>query len=381
MKKRKKNFKPTIVDVFSGVGGLSLGASRAGFELASAVELDARAMATHQANFPQAHHVEQDVATLRGRDLLSAAGLQQGELVGLIGGPPCQGFSVIGQRDRLDPRNDMFAQFMRLVAEIRPAFFMVENVPGIQNKQYRRLLKSALNLVPKRYCMLDPFTVSANEFGAPTVRKRVIFFGYDPHRVEDLKVVDFEAAKPADVDCMNVRAALHGMPLDVSENSIDEDKSWRCVRVEREGWFYDRISGHIPDGVGSAIAIDRYTKNWEVQGNFGTRHSPEIARRYDALDHGEVDPITKSMRLDPVGLCPTLRAGTGPERGSFQAVRPIHYLRPRVITPREAARLQGFPDWFVLDRTKWHSFRQLGNSVSPVVAESLLSVVAPAVRN
>ncbi|MFX7922723.1 DNA cytosine methyltransferase, partial [Acinetobacter baumannii] len=71
------------------------------------------------------------------------------------------------------------------------------------------------------------------------------------------------------------------------------------------------------------------------------------------------------MKLDKLGFCPTLRAGTGPERGSYQAVRPIHPTSPRVITPREASRLQGFPDWFQFHPTKWHSFRQIGNSVSP----------------
>lgn len=152
------------------------------------------------------------------------------------------------------------------------------------------------------------------------------------------------------------------------------------MRIEKGGHYFDRIAGRIPDGVGNTNALERYAKKNEVQGNFGTRHSDELTRRYGALAYGESDPITKSVRLDPVGLCPTLRAGTGPDHGSFQAVRPIHYLRPRVITPREAARLQGFPDWFVFDRTKWHSFRQLGNSVSPLVAEALLSVVRDAVR-
>ena len=97
--------------------------------------------------------------------------------------------------------------------------------------------------------------------------------------------------------------------------------------------------------------------------------------RYASLDIGEQDPISKSVKLDPFGFCPTLRAGTGRDKGSFQAVRPIHFLSPRVITPREAARLQGFPDWFVFDKTKWHSFRQIGNSVSPLVAEQILSIL------
>lgn len=79
--------------------------------------------------------------------------------------------------------------------------------------------------------------------------------------------------------------------------------------------------------------------------------------------------------MDPNAFCPTLRAGTGPEKGSFQAVRPIHFSEARVINPREAARLQGFPDWFVLPNTIWHSFRQIGNSVSPIAAEAILKVI------
>jgi len=78
------------------------------------------------------------------------------------------------------------------------------------------------------------------------------------------------------------------------------------------------------------------------------------------------------------GFCPTLRAGTGPEKGSYQAVRPLHPTENRVITPREAARLQGFPDWFQFSPTKWHSFRQIGNSVSPILSERIFAVIRKA---
>ena len=112
-----------------------------------------------------------------------------------------------------------------------------------------------------------------------------------------------------------------------------------------------------------------------VSGCLGTRHSEKVTRRYKNLKHGGRDKISKTSRLDPKGFCPTLRAGTGKDRGSFQAVRPIHPSEDRVITPREAARLQGFPDWFRFDSTKWHSFRQIGNSVSPILAESILTKI------
>lgn len=109
-----------------------------------------------------------------------------------------------------------------------------------------------------------------------------------------------------------------------------------------------------------------------VSGFLGTIHTDEIINRYKKLSFGETDKISRSQRLNPNGFCPTLRAGTGSDKGSYQAVRPIHPTQARVITPREAARLQGFPDWFRFHPTKWHSFRQIGNSVSPLVAEAML---------
>src|SRR5262249_15802093 len=114
----------------------------------------------------------------------------------------------------------------------------------------------------------------------------------------------------------------------------------------------------------------------EVSGFFGTKHTAEVIRRFSQVKPGTMDKISKFPRLEWDSLCPTLRAGTAPDRGSYQAARPIHPDRDRVITPREGARLQGFPDWFLFHPTKWHSFQQIGNSVSPLVAESVLEFVA-----
>ena len=130
--------------------------------------------------------------------------------------------------------------------------------------------------------------------------------------------------------------------------------------------------------MGDRAALRRLRKSNEVSGFLGTVHGAEIAGRYAGVETGKSDPVSKSPRLDLDGFCPTLRAGTGPDRGSFQAVRPLHPTEARVITPREAARLQGFPDWFQFDPTKWHSFRQIGNSVSPILAERIFAVIARA---
>ena len=131
----------------------------------------------------------------------------------------------------------------------------------------------------------------------------------------------------------------------------------------------------IPDNVGNAAYIRKYRNKHLVNGCVPTKHTVAVRTRFSRLQFNERDRVSKAKRLDPNGYCPTLRAGTGPEKGSYQAVRPIHYRYNRVITPREAARLQGFPDWFELPETIWHSFRQIGNSVSPIVAEQILSVI------
>lgn len=364
-----------IIDLFAGAGGLSLGAARAGFQLASAVELDPFAMETHKKNFPNSVHLAEDVSTFTGARLLEMSRVAPGELTGLIGGPPCQGFSTMGRREVTDSRNNLFSHFFRLVDETRPAFFLAENVPGILNSQYDEIRESAINqLDPNVYIVLPPIEVQANLYGAPTTRTRIFFIGYDPLRFrQNLQSADFRP--PADTIHTTVGEALHGLPSRIDCRWLSEEAGWKKYTPLEPGFFNDKVHGQIPIGVGDPKSIARYFDLGEVSGCMGTRHSETVKARYGALKFGQTDKVSKSVRLNPDGFCPTLRAGTGRDKGSYQAVRPIHPRSARVITPREAARLQGFPDWFVFHQTKWHSFRQIGNSVSPIVSESILSVI------
>jgi DNA (cytosine-5)-methyltransferase 1 len=263
----------------------------------------------------------------------------------------------------------LFVHFFRLVAEIRPAFFLVENVPGILANEHAEVLQKGLDKLPSSYKTLEPFSVRASTYGAPTSRTRVFMFGFDPSKVAPMRAQSFAPAEAIDV---RVKDALRGLP-EVSADWQSELDSWRSVGQLPKTWFGLRAHGMVPQGVGDAAALREFASNRVVSGFLGTRHSRETVRRFNALAPGQRDSISKAARLDWNGYCPTLRAGTGPDRGSYQAVRPIHPSFPRVITPREAARLQGFPDWFVLHPTKWHAFRHIGNSVSPIVAEALLS--------
>lgn len=357
-----------VIDLFSGVGGLSLGAARAGFEVKAAVELDPFAVSTHALNFPVSKHFMTDVSTIKGKEFLNSLNINS--LDGLIGGPPCQGFSSMGKGMANDVRNDLYKHFYRLIKEMQPKFFLAENVPGILSNKYAHILDEAFSLIKDKYFILSPLKIKASDFGAPTVRTRIFFIGYLKELGEGfIKENDFLSVSP--VPPVTVKQALFGLPEYIDSEWLSDDQGWQKINKNATGPFYDKLWGQIPFHVGDPLTVKMLEKSI-VSGCLGTRHSKEVIQRYNLLAHGMIDKVSRSQKLDPDGFCPTLRAGTANDKGSYQAVRPIHPYQNRVITPREAARLQGFPDWFRFHTTKWHSFRQIGNSVSPIVAEAML---------
>ncbi len=367
--------RPSIVDLFSGVGGFSLGATRAGFSLVGAIDNDSKAMDAHCRNFPGSSHWTTDISHLKGKDIIARFGTP----TGIIGGPPCQGFSYIGKNDCSDARNKLFVDFFRIVKECSPTFFLAENVLGILGEKNSDIREEAFSHISNKYIIIPPMKFKASDYGAPTSRTRVFFFGYLPNEMIDLNRIDF--APPDDIKSVNVKNALKGLPKKIDPDRTAICEGWMKVRTSFNGNFGFRLNGHIPKGVGDKKAINVLRKDSLVSGCLGTYHSTKVARRYATIKPGKFDKISKSRRLESVGYCSTLRAGTGSERGSYQAVRPLHPTENRVITPREAARLQGFPDWFQFDSTIWHSFRQIGNSVSPILAEHLLKIINNAMIN
>ena len=244
-------------------------------------------------------------------------------------------------------------------------------MPGILHRKNAQVVDSALSKADK-YEILAPIKLVARDFGVPTSRERVFFFGYLRDQMNSLTNSEFATENPTRV---HVKEALEGLPKRIDPSWIREEDGWRRVDKDVDGIFGVKLREQIPDRVGNIDAIARLREKKEVSGCLGTRHSERVLERYIKVKQGEVDSISRSRRLEPDGFCPTLRAGTGSDKGSYQAVRPLHPTENRVITPREAARMQGFPDWFQFHPTKWHSFRQIGNSVSPILAEHLLRVI------
>lgn len=373
---------PNVIDLYAGAGGLSLGVSRAGFKVVAAIENDKHAIETHVKNFPQTAHIARDIRRVSIEEIEDASGVDRADIMGVIGGPPCQGFSSIGHGNVKDERNLLFKRFFEIVRDINPTFFVAENVPGIMREKYKGIRRDAFNLVSGKYEILEPILVNASEFGAATSRTRYFFVGIRKDIGINITKDDFFQVKIPEKNRTVVSQALEGLPLNLKYSkeqtglcTIDNAYCDRRRRHLQNNFFYTRATGNIPAGVGNPSFVARYNKEHKTNGFLMTVHTETVEDRYRELKYGEQDRISKSYKLNPFSYCPTLRAGTGPDKGSFQAVRPIHYIEARVINPREAARLQGFPDWFELPETIWHSFRQIGNSVSPIAAEAILKVV------
>lgn len=341
-----------LVDLFCGTGGFARGAERAGLSVALSVDIDPNLTFSHKHNFPKAKLLLKDISPMTGAELEQEAG---GQIDGIFGGPPCQGFSTIGKRDPLDVRRKLLDHYFRLVSETAPKFFIMENVQGLMSPTQRPELDEALKRVRKHYDIVEPQVFDASEFGAATKRKRVFVVGTHKDKCDPITLNELEEYK---APATTVRQAIGDLV--------------RADFVEEDGKGFDVWQ---LDGTASNYAKSLRNDDKKTTGLRATVHTPEVTKRFGKVPQGKMDEIGRHPRLHWDGQCPTLRAGTGADKGSYQSVRPIHPDENRVITVREAARLQGFPDKHQFHPTTWHSFRMIGNSVAPLMAEAIFRTI------
>lgn len=367
--------RPVVVDIFAGAGGLSLGFEQAGFDIVLSVEYDPTHALVHRFNFPDCGVLCRDVRTLSGKDIKQTV-LAQRSASGIdvmVGGPSCQGFSAIGQRHESDERNDLLGEFVRLVCDIRPRAFVLENVPGLLEARFddlrtgtwKRLRNAGYSL-----CGADSW-LDAADFAVPQRRKRVVVIG----------VLDGPAVEPVAADIGSrptVRDALEGLPeiekyaALMSADAVPLSDRDKARRLAASSAYARALSG-----VGGPTDLSR-PRQWDpsiATNSLRTAHSTETIRRFAETEPGGVEAVSRFYRLHLDRPARTLRAGTGRERGSHTSPRPIHPVLPRVITVREAARLHGYPDWFRFGATNWHGHRQIGNSVPPPLARAIAEAV------
>lgn len=362
--------RPIGIDLFAGAGGLSLGFEWAGFDIAAAVELDPVHCATHEYNFPKCKAICASVTDITGKEIIEKAGIKNPVDV-VFGGAPCQGFSMIGKRALDDPRNELISHFVRLVKEISPRFFVFENVKGLTVGKHKKFLLEIIELFKDSdYSVKLPYQVlNASDYGVPQNRNRLFLIGY--------KKGENEPRYPNGQNRITVAEAISDLPE--AEDYV-ELQSVDYVKVKHGR--PTEYAKQLRELNGKPFHFG-YRRDYDpnlLTSSLTTNHSELSRSRFAATPLGKTEPVSRFFKLDPNGVCNTLRAGTASDRGAFTSPRPIHPYTPRCITVREAARLHSYPDWFRFHATKWHGFRQIGNSVPPklamAVAEEIIKTMS-----
>lgn len=398
--------RPVAVDLFAGVGGMSLGFEQAGFDVVCAVESDPTHAAAHRFNFPLCEVIQSDVRSLTGVRLREAvaAGLKrhgrdESDKVDVVfGGPPCQGFSIGGLRDPEDPRNRLVEEFVRLMMALNPKAWVLENVPTMAARSLPGATSGtviewlAQRTQPAGYQVADWDVLNANRYGIPQDRRRLLVIGTRGRLKVELPV-PVTAGKPR-IPGRGLRPGEFGHPdtpaeLEACPTVADAIDDLPDIAAYKELWASDSVAltdadrariasasnyartlaGELPDD--GDFSWPRRRSPSRLTASMRTDHTAEVLARFATTLPGEREQVSRFLRLHGQGTAPTLRAGTAPDRGSYSAPRPIHHIQDRVITVREAARLHGFPDWFRPTAAKWHGFRQVGNAVPPPLSRAV----------
>jgi len=329
---------PTLqsISLFSGAGGLDLGLEAAGFTTKCCADSDPVSCMTLEKNrlmgvtgrhpfLRNASILNVDLTKVNGRYLLESSGLKKTDVELVNGGPPCQAFSIFGRRNGTkDPRGRLVFRFAELVKEITPTAFLLENVPGLrtlnQGRLFNRLLQTLSRPKHGHSYKVQFFDLEAADFGVPQFRRRLFVVG---NRLG----VEIQPPKKS-----------HGPRM------TDELSPWTTVGAALDDLPIPSIST-LP--------------------NHRTRqHSSRMISRFRALNWGERDVPTRTNKLDPNKPAFTIVVGSDKGGGKGH----IHPYEPREITPREAARLQTFPDYWILEGTIRDVIRQIGNAVPPLLA-------------
>ncbi|OIP55065.1 MAG: DNA (cytosine-5-)-methyltransferase [Helicobacteraceae bacterium CG2_30_36_10] len=326
----------TYIDLFCGAGGFSLGFDKSGFQNIFSIDIQKDYCETYQANFPSHKLVQEDITKLSNEMILKLTSMQEVDVI--IGGPPCQGFSIAGSIGRKfinDPRNRLFKEFVRVVAVVKPKYFVMENVARLythnKNKTREEIIEDFNKLGYEVKCQI----VNSADYGVPQVRKRVIFIG---SRVNDTITFPIKTH----TNYKTVKDALEDLP---KLNSGEKSTLLNHKAMKHTEQMLHKMS-FLSDG--------------------GTReHIPHNLRPKS----GDVRKYIKYNSNKPSITI------TGDMRKVF------HYAQNRALTVRELARLQTFPDSFEFKSSSIAQQQQVGNAVPPLMAEAIAKQVKNMIKN
>lgn len=338
--------KPTAIDLFAGAGGLSLGLQQAGFDVAVALDNDPVAARSYRAALGD-HMICAQIEDVSASDLMQRAGVLPGQCELLAGGPPCQGFSLQRRGTREDPRNRLVLEFMRMVEEIQPRFFLMENVSGLLSKHGRPFLEEFHHRVARLGYVVHTELLDASNFGVPQRRQRAFLIGERTNGEEP----KFRFPSPSVQKVKTVRDAIGDLPSPPADGSQHPDFANHYREARLSALNVERIK-HVPQGGGRADLPDHL----------------QLACHRNNATHRHMDVYGRLAWNAPAG---TLTA----RFDSFTRGRFAHPEEHRSLTIREGARIQTFPDKFVFFGNREDQARQVGNAVPPLLAKAIGSAI------
>ncbi len=376
---------PVLVDLFCGAGGLSLGAKLAGLKIGAALDFDANVCATYAANFPETPLLCADIRDVSPHDILRRIPEQRIDI--LAAGPCCQGFSTHGKRDPEDPRNFLFREFMRLVRDIQPPWVVMENVKGLltyDKGRYRRMICDAFRRSGYR---VEAKLLNAADYGVPQRRERIIFLATN---TDDAIEFPPPTHCPADQrgilkleKHITVREAIGDLPNLGTSGASERYSRPPASMFQRfcRGDNRELTLHKAREVSGYAMSLIRRVQCGQGIRSLPPESLPKRFHRMRKISTGAFrrDCTTLYYRLSPEEPSYTITCYfTNVSSGPF-----VHPSQHRALTPREAARLQSFPDSFVFVPPKVN--HQIGNAVPPLLGKAIVSALleklkAPKVR-
>ena len=317
-KARRGRNAPTVVSLFAGCGGSSLGYSMAGCRELAAVEWDPLACKTFKANFPGVKLIDGDIADIEGKDLCD------GPLDILDASPPCQGFSTAGHRDFSDARNSLFNQFIRILRELSPHAFVMENVSGMVKGKMRLIFVESYKAAAEAGYNVMATRLNARYYGVPQSRDRLIMVGSKG---------PLPARWPAPSHEIPVRDAIGDLSLTEQNQAIGHE------------WVIERGRTKTHPKAEQALQGQRYA---------GQK--------------------IRDVWMQPASTLTTLGLMGKPYLRGYNC----HPLATRTYSRREFARLSSFPDQFVFPND-WVALNQIGNTVPPLFMRAIAAHIREAI--
>lgn len=335
--------KYTCIDSFCGAGGLALGLKNAGFDIIYSFDIEKKCIDTIKANTKYFNHrAEQaDIADMLDGNLLKKCGLERGELFLLAGGPPCQGFSVQRRGSDIDPRNQLVLKYAKLIEELYPKYFVMENVSGIAGKRGKTILEELFDYVEKVGYNVHIKLLNAEEYGVPQRRKRYIIVGERKDMGDN-----YEYPKASDTR-ITVRDTIGALPVPPLDGTDHPD-----------------ISLHRRD-ILSELNLKRINAIKEGQGRDDLPN--DLLANCHRVSSAVIGYRNVYGRMSWDDVAPTITA----RFDSFTRGKFGHPDQPRSISLREGALLQTFPMDFMFTGNKVDIARQIGNAVPPVLGRCI----------